>query len=88
MSREWDPSGIEPGTYLDTNITGTDAKTKPYVVEFIQDLPCGLLVELTFRPGGYYKRVIPWNDIYIGAVKVEGIKAKGEYTRKWQTFMS
>lgn len=64
----WYVSGLRAGDELvvkDITETGRPAN----VVKFIQDIPCGILVELFFNEHSY-KRCIGWSAIHNGTYSV------------------
>lgn len=82
----WYVSGLTTGEELvvkDITETGRPAN----VVKYIQDIPCGILVELFFNEHSY-KRCISWASIYngthsirtaYGQLRAKRVVQKGEW---------
>ena len=64
---KWYGSGLASGEELFGDITETG---KPaYKVRYVQDIPCGIIVELFFKDYSY-KKCLNWASIHIGEHKV------------------
>ena len=82
----WYPSGLVQGDLLDINEASETGK-KSVAAIYIEDIPCGISVDMVFEYG-HYRKTVTWNKIRCGAVTVKShngilrakqIKKKGEW---------
>ena len=82
----WYASGLTAGEELFVNDISETGKP-PKRIEFVEDIPCGIIVELFFGKHSY-KRCLGWSAIYKGIYKVnttrgqlkaKRVKQKGEW---------
>ena len=82
----WYASGLTAGEELFVNFLSETGKP-PNRIEFVEDIPCGIIVELFFGEHSY-KRCIGWSAIYrgifnvrtaSGEIKARRVKRKGEW---------
>lgn len=64
---KWYESGLSVGDEIVGNITETGRSAD--MVRYIQDIPCGIIVEI-FCGNHRYKRCLNWSAIHSGALTV------------------
>lgn len=86
IEQTWLLSGLTQGDELEISEL-TETGKKPMKAVYIEDIPCGICVDMVFD-FGHYRKTITWNKIHCGAVTVkthfgqlraERIVKKGEW---------